>query len=88
MLTIIILETRSMELYKFQVIILSYSSTLMVINRLTKESQESNINTLENLWMKKSKPKKKITVGSKKLINFLLYTVIIIKKIIKTKEFL
>ena len=29
-----------------------------------------------------------ITPADKKLINFLLYTVIIIKKIIKTKEFL
>jgi hypothetical protein len=59
MLTIIILETRSMELYKFQVIILSYSSTLMVINRLTKENQESNIETSQNRLIRKNQNCKK-----------------------------
>ena len=59
MLTIIILETRSMELYKFQVIIPSYSSTLMVINRLTEENQESNIETSQNRLIRKNQNCKK-----------------------------
>ena len=59
MLTIIILETRSMELYKFQVIIPSYSSTLMVINRLTEENRESNIETSQNRLIRKNQNCKK-----------------------------